>query len=194
MSLDQSLFSLLNRGVGNPLFDAIMPTLTNLHKQVWFLVPALLACGWVLWKGGRRGRVWVVCALLAVGASDLCAHRLFKEVLPRDRPCHRVGAEGAMAFPQTRLVGECPGSKSFPSNHAANMAALGGVGVWMTAGRKRWLWLLIPLIIGYTRIYLGYHYPSDVLGGWILGGILATLFYFVLRPLLPKPPALPRES
>jgi undecaprenyl-diphosphatase len=64
----------------------------------------------------------------------------------------------------------------------------------MTTGRKRWLWLLIPLIIGYTRIYLGYHYPSDVLGGWILGGILATSFYFALRRLLPKPPAPSAES
>jgi membrane-associated phospholipid phosphatase len=194
MSVDLSLFALLNRGFGSPLLDGVVYGLTNLHKQFWFLVPVLLACGWALWKGGRRGRVWVVCALLAVGASDLFSHRLLKDLLPRDRPCHRVGREGAMAFAQTRLVGECPGSKSFPSNHAANMAALGGVGVWMTAGRKRWLWLLIPLIIGYTRIYLGYHYPSDVLGGWIVGGMMATVCYFFLRRLLPPSRAAAQEG
>jgi len=174
-SLDNALLAALNRGVTNDLFDWLMPRITNLHQQTWFLALLALFCMGVLWKGGRRRRVWVVCALVAVGLSDLLSSRAIKAVLPRDRPCHQRAETGRMAFPATRLVpGEhCPGSPSFPSSHAVNTMAVAVVGWWFTRRRARWAWFLLPLILGYSRVYLGYHYPSDVVGGWIVGGLVA---------------------
>ncbi len=61
------------------------------------------------------------------------------------------------------------------------MMALAGVGLWFTRGRTRWLWFLLPLIIGYSRIYLGYHYPSDTLSGWLLGGLIAAVVILAAR-------------
>jgi membrane-associated phospholipid phosphatase len=209
--LDQALFPLLNRGAANPFFDWLMPRITNLHQTRWFIWAVLLTCLVLAWKGGRRTRVWVLCAALAVGISDPLAARVVKRLLPRDRPCQTAAIVGTV-----RLVPgtSCPGSKSFPSNHASNMMALAGVCWWFgkrtkdrgpwTMDRGPWtgdkgpnaqhpspntltplLWFLLPLVIGYSRIYLGYHYPTDVLGGWLLGAAIAAgVVALVARPLL----------
>lgn len=186
LQIDRTLFHLLNRGAANPFFDWLMPRITNLHHQKIFLVMIALICIYILARGSRRTRLWLLCALVAVGMSDSIAYRAVKKIVPRDRPC-KVILAGHMAFADTRLIGECPGSQSFPSNHAANMAAL-GVTCFAFTRRKyaRWLWLLIPLIIGYSRIYLGYHYPGDVLGGWCLGTITAAAIYMLIRSRLCK--------
>lgn len=174
--IDTTVFLALNRGVACGPLDWLMPRLTGLHHQGWFVALVGIVCLIALWKGDRRARVWVLCALLAVGLGDGVAYRAIKRFAPRTRPCQSVTVGGSLAVPEVRLVrGEsCPGSPSFPSNHATNMMALGTVCWWFTRGRKRWLWFLLPLVIGYTRIYLGYHYPSDVLGGWVLGAAMAS--------------------
>src|SRR5579863_4050480 len=197
--IDIAIFIALNRGDANSAFDWLMPRLTNLDHYRWFQVAALALIVVVLGKGGKWGRVWVLCTLLAVGLSDFTASHVIKAVLHRERPCYRSGVSGPFAFPDTRLLGQCPGSYSFPSNHASNMMAMGLTCWWFTRRRtgrggepgkgRRWdwalLWFLVPLIIGYTRPYLGVHYPSDVLGGWVLGALVsATVIRFVARPLL----------
>jgi membrane-associated phospholipid phosphatase len=188
--LDTALFLTLNRGATNGFLDWLMPRITNLHHQAWSIVLIVLFCALVLWRGGRRARVWVVCALAATGLSDAAASRVVKALLPRERPCYRTAATAPMTVPDTRLLRgkpgllrigdprDCPGSRSFPSNHASNMMALGGVCWWFSRSNNRrglsLMWFLLPLVIGYSRIYLGYHYPSDVLGGWMLGALVAA--------------------
>ena len=190
--MDDSLFEALNRGAANPTLDWLMPRITNLHHQAWFFALVALACVVALRRGGPRARLWVLAALLSVGLSDLASSRIAKPLIPRERPCHRRQlarqAPAPMSYPGTRLAPgtECPGSRSFPSNHAANMAALGAVGWWFTRRRARWLWLLLPLVIGYSRIYLGFHYPSDVLGGWALGAAVAALILRAARARLER--------
>src|SRR5258708_8434787 len=174
--IDDSLFSALNRGIANPLLDWLMPRITNLHHIKWFMALVILGCLIALWKGSRQIQLAVLCAIIAVSASDLLAYRVIKNLVPRERPCHQT-VSGQMEFPTTRLVrGEkWPGSHSFPSNHASNMMALAGVAWWFTRRKSRWLWFLLPLIIGYSRVYLGYHYPSDVIGGWVIGAIVPAV-------------------
>lgn len=183
-SLDNALFAVLNRGMGNPFLDAVMPVITGLHHTKWFLWVVGLFAVAVLARGSRRARVWVLCAIVAVGLSDLFCARVVKRIVPRDRPCSIVAATGAMTYPDTRLVGNCPGSKSFPSNHASNMMALGLVCCWFTRGRKRWAWMLLPLVVGYSRVYLGYHYPLDMVGGWAVGALVGAAAVLALRGLV----------
>lgn len=164
-----------------------MPRVTNIQKALWFILCATLLIVWILWKQGKRGRTLVFCALLSLGLADFTSSRLAKNAFWRDRPCRRSAATGVMSIPDVRLLPgrampagyvatpdkDCPGSSSFPSSHAANSMAFASVCWWFTKRKLRWLWFAIPLVIGWSRIYLGYHYPSDVLAGWILGALLA---------------------
>ena len=204
---DQAVLRLLNRDAANLAFDWLMPRLTHLDHFLWFKVLAAAAILWALWPGGKAGRVWVLCVLVALGASDFTATHLIKMAVDRPRPCAAAGGVGDFSDPEDRLVGQCPGSPSFPSNHASNMMALGATCWWLTrtkSGTKRirevrysWaeLWFLVPLVIGYTRCYLGVHYPSDVLGGWVLGAVVSYLvILLVARPLLVRRSAEPAKQ
>src|SRR5437764_545173 len=137
---DQALFTMLNRGAANGFFDWLMPRITNLHQQPWFLVAAVLVAAIAIWKANRRTGAAVVCAIAAIALSDITCSRIIKPLIPRERPCH-ISA-GVMEFSETRIVPgqRCPGSRSFPSNHASNMMALAVTAWWFTRRKARWFW------------------------------------------------------
>jgi undecaprenyl-diphosphatase len=177
---------ILNRGAANGLLDWIMPRVTNLHQAKLFLGLVLAFCALVFWRGARRLKIAVLCALIAVGLCELTSSKVIKKIVPRDRPCHVT--LGVTSFTEVRLAPgtHCPGSPSLPSNHAANMMAVAVVGIFFSSGRRRWLWLLLPVVIGYSRIYLGFHYPTDVIAGWALGAALGSIVLLAARRRLPQ--------
>jgi undecaprenyl-diphosphatase len=154
--VDRTIFLLINRTLQNPIFDHLMPALSN--KWLGFLVVAAVVPG-LLMRYGRR--VWPVIALavLAVALSDL-GSGLLKHAVERVRPCHVIA--------EVHLLAGCTRSFAMPSNHASNMFALAGVVGSLLPG---WRWVLLPLAggVAYSRVYLGVHYPSDVLIGAICG-------------------------
>lgn len=196
LKFDRAIFRFFNRSISNPFFDRVMPVLTNLHHVKWLVWIAVAVLIVLVWRGGRRGRVWVLCAILAVSLADFTSSHIIKAYLHRDRPCYQVDHIGPYSFVDTILLGGCPGSYSFPSNHASNTMAVGLVCWWFArrkpgvAAWKPGLWFLLPFVIGFTRVYVGDHYPSDVLGGWVLGALAAyVVLHFVARRLLPDTPA-----
>ena len=160
-SADRWLLLKINRDWTAPALDAVMPVITDIHKAPWFFygaAPALLAL-W-LWKGRRRALKVLVVAALAMGASDLLAHRVIKPWVARPRP-ERAGVRVVMRAPAN-------GAYGFPSNHAINMGAAAAVltvaypgGALAFAGAAA--------LIAYSRVYVGAHYPGDVLAGLALG-------------------------
>ena len=171
-SADRWLLLKINRDWTAPALDAAMPMITDLHKVPWFLygvAPALLAL-W-LWKGRRRALKVLVVAALAIGASDLLAHRVIKPWAARPRP-ERAGVPVVMRAPAN-------GAYGFPSNHAINMGAAAAVltvaypaGALVFAGAAA--------LVAYSRVYVGAHYPGDVLGGLALGAALGWLWAALL--------------
>jgi undecaprenyl-diphosphatase len=180
--LDRQLFILLNERWHTPALDWLMPRLTNLNKTFgfWFLI--LLLALWLWERGGRNGKVFVALLVLVIPLSDQISSKGVKYVFMRVRPCAPVLVQGHLepSVPGVRLLP--PGSEpltspSFPSSHATTMAALATLTIWRFRRQTRWAWLvlLLPLSVGYSRIYIGVHYPLDVLGGWALGFTVAAL-------------------
>ncbi len=167
---DTALFHFFNSGVANPVFDVVMPAITEVKHlyPVYVLLFVLL-----LWKGGKAGRWCALLLALAVLISDPLSSRVIKEEVARIRPCR--------ALEDVRLLVNCGGGKSFPSSHAVNNFAGLIVFGWFFR-RWAWAWLVMAVLVSFSRIYVGVHYPLDVLAGAITGiGVgAAVVFIFEL--------------
>ena len=164
-AIDIALFRLINQSWANSLFDRIMPTISNVRA---FWLPIVLLMVLVAALGGRKGRVLVLTCIAAVAVTDLFSSHLVRDFFGRERPCWCV--EGV------RLLVSCKKSLAFPSSHASN---IGACAVLVSLYYPKWRIpaALVAFLVGYSRIYLGVHYPFDVLGGWMLGSSLAAVLY-----------------
>jgi len=172
-ALDTWLFHMINRSLQNPLFDLVMPILST--KRYFLLPVASIILMLIVW-GGRRTWVLLAVAVAAVALSDLGTN-VIKAVFHRTRPCHVI-------LDVHLLVG-CTRSFSLPSNHASNMFGLAAVG-WLGLRRWRWALLLLAAGVAYSRVYLGVHYPSDVLAGALWGAMIGSGCAVVAARLWPS--------
>ena len=160
-------FLAINRAGQNPLFDLLMPALSDKHSAL--LPGAVAALALLTWRG-RRGAAVLLIAGIAVGLSD-GGTTLLKDLFQRVRPCH--------VLPDVHLLVGCGRSLSLPSNHAANMFALAAV-AWMTRIPGRTFLAALAAAVAYSRVYLGVHYPGDALLGaaWgVLVGWVVSVAY-----------------
>src|SRR2546423_3052829 len=102
-----------------------------------------------------------IVLLAAIGLGDLVSARVVKPLVPRQRPCQELR--------DVRAPTECGSGRSFPSTHAADSAAAATVFAWALP-RLSPLGFAIAGGVGFSRVYLGQHWPRDVVAGWILGG------------------------
>ncbi len=163
LEIDTAVFLTLNRELANPVFDAIMPILTNqwVLRAVLVLVLAAVAL-----FGGRRGRIVAVLAIVTVTISDQLSASVVKPLIERVRPCHVLG--------DVHLLVNCSQGYSFPSSHAANVC---GQALLIGNFFPRWRWALwiLAILVSYSRIAVGVHYPLDVIGGAAVGMLSGSL-------------------
>lgn len=173
---DQWLFVQINNHQANPLFDSIMPYLRVAYTWTplyLFLLVFILSN----YKG--RGLWWFVLFLCTVSLCDMTSTNLFKAVFERLRPCADPDF-----FQYVRLIiDRCGGNFSFTSNHAANhfgMATFIFFTLRPVLGKWVWIAWLWAALIGYAQVYVGVHYPLDIVGGaaigLVFGGLLSTFF------------------
>ncbi|HNS08691.1 MAG TPA: phosphatase PAP2 family protein [Candidatus Ozemobacteraceae bacterium] len=168
IALDHRLFMLLNGDLTNGFLDWFMPFITDAKTWLPFV---LLAWFLMICRGGKRLRVLALALLLSVGGTDLFCARVVKKAVGRTRPCSLEQTDNF----RCRLLLPVKTSKSFPSNHSANTAAFAVVTL-MICGFKAGLPLLIlAFLVGYSRIYVGVHFPLDVAAGWLFGALIAWL-------------------
>ena len=170
--LDIKLFYLINNGTQNKFFDHLMPWITN-RNNWWPVIGAVVF--YLLYFGEKKGRVAVVAIAVAVGISDYTASSLIKPFIARIRPCNVL--EGV------NLLVNCTKAYSFPSSHASNILALAVAGSYYFRNAMYPL-ILLAFMVGYSRIYVGVHYPLDVLGGFVWGGTVAAGVVWVERRII----------
>ncbi len=159
IAIDQSLFAFLNGIAYCPILDAIMPAVTR--QENWYPALGGLWIALLIW-GGRRGRMAAVMLIIAVALSDQLSSALLKPLVRRVRPCN------ALPLEEMRLLVRRSGAFSFPSSHATNSFGMATVLAWRWP-RLAIIFIAFAILVAYSRVYVGVHYPLDVLAGAILG-------------------------
>ncbi len=168
---DQWLFIQFNSKLTNPVFDVILP---YFRDSVFWAPLYIFILVFIILNYGKKGWWWSVLFLCTVAIADMVGARIFKEGFERLRPC-----QDPDFFMNVRLLlKHCSGSFSFTSNHAANhfgIATFISVTFYSTFGRWIYLTYLWAFFVSYAQVYVGVHYPLDILGGAALG-TLAGVF------------------
>ena len=188
---DTAVFRFINDSLVNPVFDKLMPFASG-NK---FFVPAIFVAGIVfLWKGGRRARLCGLMLALIVWPGDSFVSNTIKHAIARPRPfvqLENVRVYGKRtspdpeAFRKMERIGapaDRPGYNSFPSSHAANWFA--ATMIFFIYYRRSWrIFLPLACLVAFSRLYNGVHFPSDVLGGAIIGAGYAVAGVWAINSL-----------
>jgi len=169
LQLDTKLFYFFNARLANHVFDVVMPVITDL--QNWIIPLIIMGLGLVI-AGGKKARMTLIIALLVVGQTDLLCGKVLKPLVHRPRPSY--------VLTDARLLVGKGGVEGFPSNHAANTMALMTVFAYFYR-RFAYGFLAIAALISFSRIYVGVHYPLDVLAGAIIGALISCLWIYVIN-------------
>ena len=167
LSFDYRLFHLINQVWVSPGLDAFMMFMRN--QYVWGPLYIFLV-GFVLFNYGKQGGLYLLLLICTLSVSDLVSSRLIKKNVERLRPCNQVELEG-----QRRVLVRCGSGFSFTSSHATNHFT---VATFMVAssfnflGKARFLFLVWAACIAYAQVYVGVHFPTDVLAGSLVGAFI----------------------
>ncbi|MBK9337764.1 MAG: phosphatase PAP2 family protein [Lewinellaceae bacterium] len=188
VTLDAALLHWINSTGSNPVFDFLLP----LFREKWFWAPLYLfvLVFFLQNSGSRRGMILIFGLVIAAGLADFTSSTLIKKNVRRLRPCN----DPAIRELVVQRV-PCGSGYSFTSSHAANHFAA-AVFLSFTLGtripRVRLGLLVWASIVAYSQVYVGVHYPSDVLCGGLLGAAIGSLVAHGFDRLLGR--NMPEES
>ena len=172
--LDTDLFLFLN-GFHSPFWDRVMWFVSG--KLEWLPLYIILA-GWLIYKFRWKAVLVFIFTALLITASDQLSVKMFKEVFQRLRPCRNEEIMDLVYI----VNGYCAGKYSFVSSHAANSFALAAFTSLILKNRAySWFIYSWAAVVSYSRIYLGVHYPGDVLAGAMLGIVVGLLVYWLYK-------------
>lgn len=157
---DEALFRQIHLTWRHPALDPFFRGLTDPGK---LLLPILLILLGLLWMSRRRGLLGLLVLAVTIGVSDQTTAKLLKPIFQRQRP--------SVVMADSRPLFGVRGSYSFPSAHATNSFASAVVLDAIFPGARAALFVLAALV-SYSRIYVGDHWPSDVLAGALLGSVI----------------------
>ena len=164
--LDADLMIAINHLSGNRILDAIMMGISS--WMTWVSIGGI-ALFYSILKRKEAIVVAILCSIIAISLTDMISFEVVKPLVGRERPCWEL--QGVR-----QVLGFCGGSFGFTSNHAANAMAAAMIVIFSDPGAV-WVSFAIgsAIMIGFSRVYLGVHYPGDVLGGFFLGALIAII-------------------
>lgn len=162
---DRKLFALINQQLSHPFLDAIFPwwreTITWTPLYLFLLI-------FVIANAKKSSLPWIIMALITILLSDQISSSIIKPIFARLRPCNETELAGSVRL----LLDGCGAGYSFTSSHATNHFA---IAVFLMITLQNWLkgygwiFLLWAITVAYGQVYVGVHYPLDILGGALLG-------------------------
>jgi membrane-associated phospholipid phosphatase len=173
--LDRELFKII-AGAHESWLDG--PLTLARHQYTWIPLYAFVLFYIVRFQ---RKYAWqfVVCTLVCFAITDYTSASILKPLFGRLRPCH----EPELQMYMRDLVG-CGGRYSMPSSHASNHFGLASFWYlsisWMSKRKWWWLWLW-ALLVCYAQVYVGKHYPGDILVGAVFGSCVGVLLYVLMK-------------
>jgi len=168
--IDEYFFRLIN-SAGWEQMDGMM----ILISSKWFWIPLYIYILYLIYKRFSDQFLKILLGLgLLIFLADFGSVHLFKEVFERARPCHFLDG--------IRVVDGCGGPFGFISSHASNSFAIAFFMALLFRNFSGFAVLFSwAVIIGFSRIYLGVHYPFDILGGMFWGLFVSLLVYYIYR-------------
>jgi undecaprenyl-diphosphatase len=194
-TLDVAIFTFVNSTLSTTVGDFLWPYITDYDR--YLPVRILFVAVWLalMIKGGKRGITAALLVILVIVCADQLSSFVIKPLVLRPRPCHMV--DGTQVVQTVHLLVHCGGGKSFPSSHAVNNFA---VATLFTFFYRRWAWALFgwASLVSLSRVAVGVHYPSDILGGALIGvavaAIVLSLWTLAGRTIAPWLQLNPKES
>lgn len=165
--LDRQIFLFFNNTIASPIFDIIFPFITE--EKNW-IIPGLIALIIFVIVKKKQAIPVIILIIITFALTDLIAYRFLKPLFGRLRPCNPAYFNnGIHIFLKGGrfLFGHNP-HFAFPSNHAANIFGLATM-LTLFYRNRFYYFYFFALLIGFSRIYIGVHYPLDIFGGAILG-------------------------
>jgi undecaprenyl-diphosphatase len=182
-SFDYKLFSKINGEWHNSFFDGFLP----FSREALFWAPLyLFLLLFVIINFKKYGWLWALFFIINVVVSDFISSSVIKELVFHLRPCRDPALAGHLRF----LVKYCPGSSGFTSSHAVNHFAA-AMFIFATLKQRvnpKWLalifaWAFIP---AYAQVYVGVHFPTDIIGGMIVGIMVGYLVAYLFKRVVKR--------
>jgi membrane-associated phospholipid phosphatase len=180
---DTQLFLKINTEWTNPLLDSIYPW----YREANAWVPLyLFLIVFAIMNFKEKALPWILFAVLTATVTDQLSSSIIKNLIERPRPCREE-----LLLGQVRLIlNNCSGGYSFPSSHATNhfgFAMFLFLTLWPIMKKWGYVFFIWAATIAYGQVYVGVHYPLDILGGTLLGCLIGyfTGTYFNKRIGLP---------
>ena len=173
---DTQLFLFLN-GLHAPFMDRVMWFISG---KIQWLPLYLFILGFLIYRFRWRA-AWILLGVaVLITMSDQASVHLFKETIQRLRPCHQDDIARLV-----HLVNDyCGGMYGFVSSHASNSFAIAVFTGLFIHKRYYWIGILVwATLVGYSRVYLGVHFPGDIIGGAVIGSLLAYGLYRIMTSI-----------
>ena len=170
-SIDVQIFYFFNHILSIGFLDKFFAMITNVNN--WYIAYIVLL-GIAFIKGGLRGKLAVAMIIILIIVTDQLGYKVIKEFFQRMRPC--------IALTDVLTPLGCNGTYSFPSNHALNNFAAATF-FYRLFPKLKWILFITAFLVSLSRVYLGLHYPSDIIGGAIIGSAFGYIFSFAALKL-----------